>query len=309
MATPESYVRSFQWNVIKYRTDRPIAEIADMLVHETQQIDNLLKARMVTYNQAKASVAAAERRTSGSLLTRDLGEYLQDEHFIDNQSEVMGTLLVVVPRLGRDRWEKGYERLAPMVVPRSTALIAEDADHALYSVIVFHKARADFAKAAAEEGFTVRDYSFDSKTYGQAREANTHAQADLKSQWASLARLLKTNFGELFSAWIHIKILRLFVESVLQYGLPPDFLALIVEPSGKESAKTDKKIRTALLMLLEQLKLPGISSIDLATALHSSSAEATESVEEEELWTALNMATRDRDPFVKVTLKMPSIRQ
>ena len=30
--------------------------------------------------------------------------------------------------------------------------------------------------------------------------------------------------------WMHVKILRLFVESVLRYGLPVDFSAALVQP-------------------------------------------------------------------------------
>jgi hypothetical protein len=41
--------------------------------------------------------------------------------------------------------------------------------------------------------------------------------------------LLKANFGEVFSAWMHLKMLRLHVESILRYGLPPTFLSCILQ--------------------------------------------------------------------------------
>lgn len=46
-----------------------------------------------------------------------------------------------------------------------------------------------------------------------------------------LFRLARTNFGEVFSAWVHLKALRVFVESVLRYGLPPDFTAVSIAVS------------------------------------------------------------------------------
>ena len=51
-------------------------------------------------------------------------------------------------------------------------------------------------------------------------------------------RLAKTNFGEVFQAWTHLKSLRVFVESVLRYGLPPDFVGFTIKPKVKQ----DKKI-------------------------------------------------------------------
>ena len=40
---------------------------------------------------------------------------------------------------------------------------------------------------------------------------------------------LKVNFAVAFTAWIHIKALRTFIESVLRYGLPVNFQAAIVK--------------------------------------------------------------------------------
>ena len=43
-----------------------------------------------------------------------------------------------------------------------------------------------------------------------------------------------------FSAWIHICAIRLFVESILRYGLPPQFLAVLLKPNQKNAAKLRK---------------------------------------------------------------------
>ncbi|CAG8716814.1 11889_t:CDS:2, partial [Acaulospora colombiana] len=58
-----------------------------------------------------------------------------------------------------------------------------------------------------------------------------------------MAQLMKSaNFGEVFSSWIHLKALRVYVESVLRYGLPPDFMSAIIKPKPK----MEKKIREIL---------------------------------------------------------------
>ena len=43
-----------------------------------------------------------------------------------------------------------------------------------------------------------------------------------------------------FSAWIHICAVRLFVESILRYGLPPKFLAALMKPNQKTAPKLRK---------------------------------------------------------------------
>ena len=51
--------------------------------------------------------------------------------------------------------------------------------------------------------------------------------------------------AQAFSAWIHICAVRLFVESILRYGLPPQFLAVLMKPVPKTAAKLRKTLAKA----------------------------------------------------------------
>jgi hypothetical protein len=93
----------------------------------------------------------------------------------------------------------------------------------------------------------------------------------------------------------------MFVESVLAYGLPAQYLFVSAKLEG-DKRKFDK----AFLGLLETLRLPGISLVDLATALHRDGGgdASAEAAEESELWTALNVANKHFDPYVAVPVKV-----
>lgn len=290
---------------MKYRTDRPVPEISELLLGETQQIDGMLKARLAAFAQSKAAVAAAGRKHAGTLATKDLAAYVTADDFV-RDSEYMTTLLAVVPVEAQREWETRYERLGEMVVPRSSRLLAVEDGLALYTVTVFNRTRAAFVSAAAEHKFVVREFAYDEARLRASAAAEDALQGDLKAQWASLVRLLKTNFGEIFSAWIHLKVLRVYVEAVLHYGLPPHFLALTLALKPAAGERGERRLRAALLQHLEQLQLPGISAVDVVAALHSAGARTARSrddAEEDELWDALNMSTRDEDPFVKTVLR------
>ena len=56
----------------------------------------------------------------------------------------------------------------------------------------------------------------------------------MKSPAVQLYRWLKVNFGECFTAWIHVKALRVFVESVLRFGLPVNFQGMVLAPQRKQ---------------------------------------------------------------------------
>ena len=69
------------------------------------------------------------------------------------------------------------------------------------------------------------------------------AACSFSSSSSSLAAevLSKACLGaQAFSAWIHICAVRLFVESILRYGLPPKFLAALMKPHQKTTPKLRK---------------------------------------------------------------------
>uniref|UniRef100_H3A948 V-type proton ATPase subunit C n=1 Tax=Latimeria chalumnae TaxID=7897 RepID=H3A948_LATCH len=73
-----------------------------------------------------------------------------------------------------------------------------------------------------------------------------------------LVRWLKVNFSEGFIAWIHVKVLRVFVESVLRYGLPVNFQAVLLQPSKRMM----KKLREVLYDLYKHLDSSAAAIID-----------------------------------------------
>lgn len=47
-------------------------------------------------------------------------------------------------------------------------------------------------------------------------------------------------------AWIHVKAMRIFVESVLRYGMPPSFASFIVTPRGSATANARRALADVL---------------------------------------------------------------
>lgn len=89
----------------------------------------------------------------------------------------------------------------------------------------------DFTNKCREERFVVRDFQWNEEAILKEKRELMEIGASEKELWASLVRLGKMNFGEAFSCWCHIKALRVYVESILRYGLPPNFQPMIVKVS------------------------------------------------------------------------------
>ncbi|KAG7325757.1 hypothetical protein KOW79_010682 [Hemibagrus wyckioides] len=243
-----TYLTRFQWDMAKYPIKQSLKNISEIISKQMTQIDNDLKARASAYNSIKGNLQNLERKNVGSLLTRSLADLVKKEDFVLD-SEYLTTLLVVIPKTGYADWEKSYETLSEMVVPRSSHLLFEDQDSGLFSVTLFHKAIDDFRLKARENKFIVRDFQYNEVELKADKEEMTRLSTDKKKQFGPLVRWLKVNFSEAFIAWIHIKALRVFTESVLRYGLPVNFQAMLLQPNKKNM----KKLREVLHELYKHL--------------------------------------------------------
>lgn len=243
-----TYITRFQWDMAKYPIKQSLKSISEIMSKQVTQIDNDLKARASAYNSLKGSLQSLERKNVGSLLTRSLADIVKKEDFVLD-SEYLVTLLVIVPKTNYPEWQKTYETLSEMVVPRSTKLIFEDQESGLFSVTLFTKAIDDFKQQARENKFMVRDFLYNEEEMKADKEEMTRLSTDKKKQFGPLVRWLKVNFSETFIAWIHIKALRVFTESVLRYGLPVNFQAMLLQPNKKNL----KKLREVLKDLYKHL--------------------------------------------------------
>lgn len=204
-----------------------------------------------------------------------------------------------------------------MVVPDSSREISADEDYSLYTVTLFKKSIEQFRASASAHKFVVRNSPLDAERAVDRQALKEKKGAEIRGLWIGLMRLLKTNFGEVFSAWMHLKILRIFVESVLRYGLPPSYLIFILKP-----LESDKKLRRGFLQLLEGLKLPGISQLELLAAINDASdkkaqtrSDAANDTVEAEIWHALHshnigaefagaaQGCQFFDPYVNLSIK------
>ncbi|XP_050999734.1 V-type proton ATPase subunit C 2 isoform X6 [Acomys russatus] len=252
-----SFVTHFEWDMAKYPAKQPLVNVVDTLAKQLAQIETDLKSRTAAYSVLKANLENLEKKCTGNLFTRTLSDIVSKEDFVLD-SEYLITLLVIVPKSSYAQWQKTYESLSDMVVPRSTKLITEDNEGGLFTVTLFRKVIEDFKVKAKENKFTVREFYYDEKEIKREREEMNRLQSDKKQQYGPLLRWLKVNFSEAFIAWIHIKALRVFVESVLRYGLPVNFQAVLLQPHKKSATKRLREVLNSVFRHLDEVAAASI---------------------------------------------------
>jgi V-type H+-transporting ATPase subunit C len=231
-----NYVTHFQWDMAKYPAKHALHYVCDIVSKQVTQIDADLKTKSLQYNNVRGSLQNIERKATGSLLTRALHDVIKEDDVVSD-SDYLITLIVAVPTMAQKEWWAKYEQLSDMVVPRSSKVVTQDSENILVTVTVFRKVVDEYKLHCRENKFIVRDYHY-SKADNEANQQElTRLTAEKKTLFGQLVRWLKVNFGEAFVAWMHIKVLRVFVESVLRYGLPVNFQAMVLAPPRKNQRK------------------------------------------------------------------------
>ncbi|KAL5594548.1 hypothetical protein BROUX41_001473 [Berkeleyomyces rouxiae] len=238
----DHYISSFSWNKARYRADKPISELVDMLQKELATTDNDIKAKFQQYNSVKTNLAALQRRQTGNLSTKSLAPIV-DPALLIHESEYLETHLIAVPTVAKKEFLSSYETLAPMVVPRSSTQVAEDDEFTLYAVVTFKKHSSEFLHKCREQKWTPRQFKFSEASREEEEKELERVGREEKKVWGEALRMGRSGWSESVMVWMHVMTLRVFVEAVLRYGLPLDYVSAIVRT---KAAKTTKKLRTVL---------------------------------------------------------------
>lgn len=186
-------------------------------------------------------------------------------------------------RFGAAFANKRASKKGSPVVPKSVSKkpLAEEADSVMYAITILrgHYQAGGFVddvftpgvfvdyldqvKAAfREKRFLVRELSYDSSRYGGIDAAIETGKDDLKQSKQTAVRWCKAHFGEVYSAWLHLKVIQAFVESVLRYGLPIDFVSFFAQPEPRAEKELKAQLIHAVLGLRPELRPKRVAGED-----------------------------------------------
>ncbi|CDJ33036.1 vacuolar ATP synthase subunit c, putative [Eimeria mitis] len=252
--TPEQYIRRFTWDESKFPKARAIRENIEAIVQSVNKLDEEVRAKVAAWQEVRQQVSAsASKRDVLSYAQRDLVDLLtpsvvEEEDFV--QTEHLTTAVVCVALEAEANWLNSYEKLNHFVVPRSAKKFNIPPDRegvCLWRVVLFKRGLEEFKKAASEHRFVVRDFNYNEGVYKEMTEQRAKIMAEQTKHETFLSRVCFAAFSDIFVAWVHLKAMRVFCESVLRFGVPPNFVSFFLRPIGENK---DKKIHKELDTLI-----------------------------------------------------------
>lgn len=64
------YMETFQWNTMKYRSDKTLRELMDTIVAEVVQADTLIKGKASTYTAVRTQLQGIQRKQTYLFITQ-----------------------------------------------------------------------------------------------------------------------------------------------------------------------------------------------------------------------------------------------
>lgn len=252
----DQYLKQWTWNENTFTKDE-ISLMTKNLFEEIARTEEELRASQSAYTEAGNRITAIRRRGEGSLLVRSLDEIGSSLLEIKNYQDYCGskssdaklyinttnlsTILVVVKKGNKDEFIRNYEK-EPHVVPKSIAQLAEDNEFTCFAVTIQRIYLDDFKNWANKYNFHVREFVYNK----DMRNIRTQEDKDAINSYLDIshnfAEFLEKKFSHMAIVWAHVKALRIFTESTLQYGIPPKFKVFVIEAVPKNLQKITKSL-------------------------------------------------------------------
>ena len=186
-----------------------------------------------------------------------------NSEWLGSESEFLASVAVVIPATAEEQFLTTYHTLdssaVPLgpegrrdtqkgspIVPRSARKISTDRDgYVLYTLVVLRAFLDSFRAAARERRWTVRDFTYVPSLAGSSAKACEELTKEVASALGILKDISRRRYEEAITRWVHVKMIRVHVDSVLRYGLPVNFTAVLFAPFKGEGARVLQACRAA----------------------------------------------------------------
>jgi V-type H+-transporting ATPase subunit C len=246
-------LKKWKWNESLFSSNRSVTDMFARLQSDVNRIEEDLRTSNSAFTEATTRLQNLRRRNEGTLLVRSLdavGSKMQLVRCLNDyratvavkapiyvETANLSTVLVVVKNTDAAAFEKGYELGETYVVPNSCQKLEKDNDFVCYAVTLLRPNIDDYKTATKEKGWHVRDFKYNQTMREDMRKEAKETVESYLIECEKYKDLLENSFSHLATVWIHLRALRVFVESKLLYGIPANFRAYLIETNMKNAQR------------------------------------------------------------------------
>merc|ERR1719454_2066187 len=247
------YLKTWSWDEAKYPKARGLQNTLTLLLSTVNKIDEEARNKSSQYNEVKTAQTNAVKKQQGSLMSKDMIDVLTPNVVGANDmvyTEHLTTLVMILPQTSIEPFLKSYHTYADKVVPLSAKQfpsIVEEDGTSMWRVGLFKASVDAFMKKVREERIgTCRQFEYSAAAYEKLQAARGEMAAECDKQEKIMKGFCKAALSDAMVAWVHLKAMRVFVESTLRFGVPPQFSAFLMAPKDNMAPKARKALATIM---------------------------------------------------------------
>ena len=249
---PKKAITEFTWDEGKYpNKSKTIADIMHKINEKYTETRKTIKAKTDDYNNSVNDLKLKKKSQNEALtlMKQDYRDLVSRSKNEMKNTDYLCSMLCFVPTGKEKDFEANYMTLADgMVVPYSALRIdrGEDEKMQLYRVIVMKHKKDDFRNECQSKlRITCKEYNEDELANKPLEEKEIEKLANESTQKKhDLERHAESGYSEVFYALLHLKYLRLYVESCLKYTSGDYYSVMVYTPKEKEQRLISTMIKT-----------------------------------------------------------------
>jgi V-type H+-transporting ATPase subunit C len=249
---PKKAITEFTWDEGKYpNKSKTIADIMHKINEKYTETRKTIKAKTDDYNNSMNDLKLKKKSQNDALnlMKQDYRDLVSRSKNEMKTTDYLCTMLCFVPTGSEKNFESKYMTLVDgMVVPYSALRIdrGEDEKMQLYRVIVMKHRKDDFKTQCQRDlRITCKEYNEDELANKPLEEKEIEKLVTESNQKKhDLERHAESGYSEVFYALLHLKYLRLYVESCLKYTSGDYYSVMVYTPKEKEQRLISTMIKT-----------------------------------------------------------------
>lgn len=199
-----------------------------LLDGEYGRISNAYAEKVDEFGEAKRECEGLQKLTRGSLCDISLSIIVDRPE----KYEFLKVLYIVVQKGRMAEFERVVDE-SPHVSADAVEKVSSDDEYCLVKLYVLHHSEEDVRAMMHAAGFAIRDVDEAEISSEEITARRRRAEERFSSVERVLTTFVHVHLTEILKVLVHVKLLRLFVESVYRYGLPTEYVFFVT--SGEKT--------------------------------------------------------------------------
>ena len=210
-----------------------------MICQKVKGIDAELKEKIDKFNEKRNELGQLKKKDTGNLAQRDLSpliyENYDEKYFVPHDSEFLHNMIVIVPKSKLKDFQEGYvtsddkNEVVPGSAKELKALSDPKDGATVWRVVVFQK-YPEPQRLRTIGTCVAKEFTYDITGYKADLEKIKQLELEIKTMSKKFKDTCYLIYSELFIASMHLKVMRLYIDGVLRFGIPPMFSMCIILP-------------------------------------------------------------------------------